>query len=126
MQKCPLCDRKIRAGDRFCPACGWDLSDHELTPLQIARVQDEIQDARHGGVIFSIGGNAFVIIALAHSMLHWFVMADVIPQRVGFVSPMGFFLFFMFLGLACSVFVIRFRKKQDRLKAMLRDRPSSR
>jgi len=126
MQKCPLCDRKIPAGDRFCSSCGWDVSDHDLTPLQIARVQEEIQDARDGAMALSIGGIAFVMIALAHAMLRWFTMADVIPERVGFLSPMGFFLFFLFLGLACISFVYRFRKKQDRLKAMLRDRPSSR
>jgi hypothetical protein len=124
MQKCPLCDRKTRAGDRSCSSCGWDLSDHELTPLQIARVQEEIQDAKDGTMALSIGGIAFVMIALAHGMLLWFTMADVIPERVGFLSPMGFSLFFIYLGLACISFVYRFSKKQDRLRAMLRDKPS--
>jgi len=87
-------------------------------------VQDEIQDARDGAMISAIGGIAFVIVALAHGMLLWFTMADVIPERVGFLSPMGFPLFFIYLGLACIPFVYRFRKKQDRLRAMLRDRPS--
>lgn len=72
----------------------------------------------------SIGGIAFVMIALAHGMLLWFTMADVIPEKVGFLSPMGFSLFFIYLGLACISFVYRFSKKQDRLRAMLRDKPS--
>jgi len=39
MQKCPLCNKKIREDAKFCPQCGWDLTDHELTPLQIARMR---------------------------------------------------------------------------------------
>jgi len=123
MQRCPLCDKKVRAGDRFCSVCGWDLTDHELTALQIARVQEEIQDARHGAMALLIGGIAFVMIALAHTMLHWFAVAEVIPRRWGLLSNV-LFLLFLFLGLACSVFMIRCRKKQDRLRTMLRDRRS--
>jgi len=74
-------------------------------------------------MVLSIGGIAFVMIALAHTMLYWFAVAEVIPRRLGFLSNM-LFLFFLFLGLACIVFIIRCRKKQDRLKTMLRDRRS--
>jgi len=123
MQKCPLCDKKLRTGDRFCSSCGWDVSDHELTPLQIARAQDEIQHARDGAMVFTIGGIAFVMVFLAHVMLDWYAVAYVIPERAGYLSPMGVVSFL--LGLACSVVVLRYRKRETRLRALLRDRLSS-
>ncbi|MFU8796842.1 MAG: hypothetical protein ACNA7X_06105 [Dehalococcoidia bacterium] len=77
-------------------------------------------------MIFTIGGIAFVMIALAHVMLDWYCMAETIPSRWFLASPMGFFGLFMFLGLACGFFVTRYRRKETRLRTLLRDRPCSR
>ena len=102
-----------------------EVSDHELTPLQIARVQDEIQDARDGAMVWTIGGIALVTIALVSLMLEWYVMADAIPGRSSLPLPMSFFGLFLFLGVACGFVVTRYRRKETRLKTLLRDRPSS-
>ncbi len=124
MEKCPLCDKKTAEDARSCAECGWDWTDHELTPLQIARVQDEIQEARSRAMTFGIGAIAFVMIAFAYVILDWFAMAEVIPRSRGFLSIMGFYLFFLFAGIACACFPIRYHKKVDRLKMILRDRRS--
>lgn len=110
MQKCPLCDKKIPQDAKFCPLCGWDLTDHELTPLQIARVQEEIQDARFRIMHLSIGVIAFVTLALAYMMLRWFAMAEVIPERFGFLSITDLSLFFLFVGIALSFSHADFRR----------------
>jgi hypothetical protein len=125
MQKCPLCDKKIPQDAKFCPLCGWDLTDHELTPLQIARVQEGIQDVRSKAMHLSIGVIAFAMLALAYMMLRWFAMAEVIPERWGFFSITGLVLLFLFVGIALNFFSYRYQKRQDRLKTMLRDRQSS-
>ena len=126
MQKCPLCDKKIPQDARFCPQCGWDLTDHELTPLQIARVQEQIQDVRSRAMHLNSGTIAFGVLALAYMMLNWFARAEVIPESFGFLSIMGLVTFFLFVGVALSFFSYRYQKRQDRLKTMLRDRQSSR
>lgn len=125
MQRCPLCDKKIPQDAKFCPLCGWDLTDHELTPLQIARIQEEIQDARSRTMHLSMGTIAFGVLALAYMMLHWFARAEVIPERFGFLSITGVVTFFLFVGIALSFFSYRYQKRQDRLKTMLRDRQAS-
>jgi hypothetical protein len=125
MQKCPLCDKKIPQDAKFCALCGWDLTDHELTPLQIARLQEEIQDVRSRDMHLSNGVTAFVMLGLAYMMLDWFAAAEVIPKRLGFLSITGLSLFFLSVGIALSFFSYRYRKRQDRLKMMLRDRRPS-
>jgi len=123
MQKCPLCDKKIREDAKFCPQCGWDLTDHELTPLQIARIQEEIQDARFRAMHWHIALVACVMIALANILLGMFARDEVIPRTWDFMLHIGYAVFF--IGLAFGFYGDRYRKKQDRLKMVLRDRQSS-
>ena len=123
MQKCPLCDKKIREDAKFCPQCGWDLSDHELTPPQIARIQEEIVDARFRYMHWHVATVPFLIVAAVCFLVNAFAGFEGIPATWDFMLYIG--LIFLFAGLAGTFFRERYRKKQDRLKMMLRDRQSS-
>ncbi len=123
MQKCPLCDKKIRADAKFCSECGWDLTDHELTPLQIARIQEEIQDARFRAMQMHVAMMPFLTLALVCLLVAGFALFEVIPATWDFMLYIGFA--FLFIEIACGFCRERYKKKQDRLKMMLRDRQSS-
>jgi hypothetical protein len=123
MQKCPLCDKKIPADTKFCPLCGWDLTDHELTPLQIARIQEEIIDARFRYMHWHVAMMPFLTIGLVCLVVAGFALFEVIPETWDFMLYIGFA--FVSIQLACTFPRDRYRKKQDRLKMMLRDRQPS-
>jgi uncharacterized membrane protein YvbJ len=123
MQKCPLCNKKIPEHAKFCPECGWDLTDHELTPLQIARIQEEIQDARFRAMHLHIVMVPFVTLAFVCILVSMFASFEVIPATWDFMLYIG--LAFVFIEIALGFWQDRYRKKQDRLKMMLRDRQSS-
>jgi len=123
MQKCPLCDKKIREDAKFCPQCGWDLTDHELTPLQIARIQEEIQDARFKAMQMHVAMVPFSTLALVCILVAMLANEKVIPETWTFMLFIGLAL--AFIEIAFAFFRDRYRKKQDRLKMMLRDRQPS-
>jgi len=123
MQKCPLCDKKIREDAKFCPQCGWDLTDHELTPPQIVRIQDEIQYARFRYMHWHVIAIPFVILGLVCIIVAGLALFEVIPATWDFMLYIGFA--FVIIEFACIFPRERYRKKQDRLKMMLRDRQPS-
>ena len=123
MQKCPLCNKKIPEDAKFCPQCGWDLSDHELTPPQIARIQEEILDARFKAMHWHVAVGPIIIIGLVYFLVGMFANEEVIPATWHFMLYIGFAC--LFIGIACAFCGDRYRKKQDRLKMMLRDRQPS-
>ena len=123
MQKCPLCDKKISEDAKFCPQCGWDLTDHELTPLQIARIQEEIIDARFKATEYHISTVSSATIALACVLVGMFALFEVIPATWDFMLYVG--LAFLCIDLVFGFYRDRYKKKQDRLKMMLRDRQPS-
>jgi len=123
MQKCPLCDKKIRADARFCSECGWDLTDHELTPPQIARIQEEIQDARFRYMNWHVAMVPFVTVAFVCLLVGMLANEKVIPATWDFMLYVAFA--FLFIEIAFAFFRDRYKKKQDRLKMMLRDRQPS-
>jgi uncharacterized membrane protein YvbJ len=123
MQKCPLCDKKIPEDAKFCPQCGWDLTDHELTPPQIARIQEEIQDARFRAMHWNIVMVPFVTLALVCILVAMLANEKVIPAAWDFMLYIG--LAFVSIEIAFAFFRDRYKKKQDRLKMMLRDRQPS-
>lgn len=123
MKKCPLCDKKIPQDAKFCPLCGWDLTDHELTPPEIARVQEEILDARFKAMEYHVSTVSVATIALACILVAVFALFEVIPPMWDFMLYVG--LAFMSIDIALGFCRDRYKKKQDRLKMMLRDRRSS-
>jgi len=123
MKKCPLCDKKIPEDAKFCPQCGWDLTDHELTPSQIARIQEEIQDARFRAMEYHVSTVSSATIAVACILVGMFALFEVIPARWDFMLYIGWA--FLCIDLAFAFFRDRYKKKQDRLKMMLRDRQPS-
>jgi uncharacterized membrane protein YvbJ len=123
MQRCPLCDKKIREDAKFCPQCGWDLTDQELTPLQIARIQEEIVDARFRYMHWHVTMLPFLTLALVCILVAMFALFEVIPATWDFMLYIGFA--FLFIEIAFGFFRDRYKKKQDRLKMMLKDRQSS-
>jgi len=124
MKKCPLCDRRIREDAKFCPLCGWDLTDHELTPPQIARIQEEILDARFAYMRWQIGGAQFTAVALVFLVFGLLASSEVIFVRAPWVLS-GIAAGFLFGAAALGFLALRYNNKQDRLKAMLRDRQLS-
>lgn len=120
MQKCPLCDKKVPEEAKFCSQCGWDLTEHELTPLQIARIQDEIQEARSRAMEMHVGMVPFSTIGLACILVAMFALFKVIPEIWDFMLYPG--LAFVSIEIAFGFGQDRYKKKQDRLKMMLRDR----
>jgi len=123
MQKCPLCDKKIPEAAKFCPHCGWDLADHELTPPQIARIQEEIIDARFRAMHWNIVMVPFVTLALVCILVAMLANEKVIPATWDFMLYIG--LAFVSIEIVFAFFRDRYKKKQDRLKRMLRDRQPS-
>jgi uncharacterized membrane protein len=123
MKKCPLCDKKIPEDANFCPQCGWDLTDHELTPLQIARIQDELQDARFRYMHWHVMAIPFLILGLVCIIVAGLALFEVIPATWDFILYIGFA--FLVIEFACIFPRERYRKKQNRLKVMLRDRQPS-
>ena len=123
MQKCPLCDKKIPEDAKFCPQCGWDLTDHELTPPQIARIQDEILDARFRYMHWHVAMVPFLTVGLVFNLLSILSLNEVIPATWDVMLYIG--LASLYIGIAFAFFRDRYKKKQDRLKMMLRDRQPS-
>jgi hypothetical protein len=124
MQKCPLCDKKIPEDAKVCPQCGWDLTDHELTPLQIARIQEEILDARFRNIQWRIAMVQFVTVGLVFIIFSMLASFEVIVVQAPWVMS-GIAAAFSFVGAAFGFLAQRYNNKQDRLKMMLRDRQSS-
>ena len=124
MQKCPLCDKKIPEDAKFCPQCGWDSSDHELTPLQIARIQEEILDARFRNIQWRIAMVQFVTVALVFMIFSMLASLEVIVVQAPWVMT-GIAAAFSFVAAAFGFLAQRYNNKQDRLKMMLRARQPS-
>ena len=123
MRKCSLCDKKIPRDAKFCPRCGWDLSDHEMTPLQVARIQEEIHDARFRATQWTVVMIPFVTIAFLCLLVGGLALWKVIPATWDFMTNVA--LGFIAIEIAFAFLRDRYRKKQDRLKVMLRDRQPS-
>jgi len=123
MQKCPLCNKRIREDAKFCPQCGWDLTDNELTPLQMARIQEEIQDARFRAMEYHVSTVSSATIAVACILVGMFALFEVIPATWDFMLYVGWA--FLCIDLVFGFYRDRYKKKQDRLKMMLRDRQPS-
>jgi len=126
MQKCPLCDKKIPEDAKFCPQCGWDLTDHELTAPQIARIQEEIVDARFRYMHWHVVMVPFLTLSAVCLLVYTFAAFEVIPATWDFMRFMLYIgLVFLYIWIALSFFRDRQKKKQDRLKMMLSHRQSS-
>jgi uncharacterized membrane protein YvbJ len=124
MQKCPLCDKKIPEDAKFCPQCGWDLADHELTPPQIARIQEEIVDARFRYMHWHVAMVQFTTVALVFIIFSILASFEVVVIQAPWVMS-GIAAAFCFVAAAFGFLAQRYNNKQDRLKMILRDRQSS-
>jgi hypothetical protein len=123
MKKCPLCNKKIPEDAKFCPECGWDLTDHELTLPQMARIQEEIQYARFRALQWTFAEIPFVTVALICLLVGGLALWKVIPARWDFMGSVA--LPFIAIEIAFAFLVDRYRRKQDKLRMMLRDRQPS-
>ncbi len=121
MQKCPLCNKKIREDAKFCPHCGWDLTDHELTPPQIARIQEEIVNARFAYMRWNFGMVQFTTVGLVFIIFSMLASSEVIAIQAPWVVS-GIAAAFLFLAVPFGFLALRYYNKQNRLKMMLRDR----
>jgi uncharacterized membrane protein YvbJ len=124
MKKCPLCDKKIPEDAKFCPQCGWDLSDHELTPLQIARIQEDIVNARFTYMRWNIAVVQFTTVGLVFIILSLLASSEVIVVQAQWVMS-AIAAGFLFLAVPFGFLAQRYNNKQDRLKRMLSDRQPS-
>ena len=124
MKKCPLCDKRIPEDAKFCPKCGWDLADHELTPPQIARIQEEIQEARFRAVYRTIGFIAFDVAGLIFIIFSMLALRELIVVQATWVLS-GIAAAFLFVAVPFAFLRLRDYNKQNRLKMMLRDRQPS-
>ena len=124
MKKCPLCDKKIPEDAKFCPRCGWDLTAHELTPSQIARIQEEIVDARFTYMRWNFGWVQFTTIGLVFIIFSMLALEEVIVVQAQWVMS-AIAAGFLFLAVPFSFLALRYHNKQNRLKMILRDRQSS-
>jgi uncharacterized membrane protein YvbJ len=124
MKKCPLCDKKIPEDAKFCPQCRWDLADHELTPSQIVRIQEEIQEARFRAVYRTVGFIAFDVAGLVFIIFSMLALKEVIVAQAQWVMS-AIAAGFLFLAVPFAFLAQRYHNKQNRLKMMLRDRQAS-
>jgi hypothetical protein len=121
VQKCPLCDKKTPRDAKFCPHCGWDLTAHELAPAQIARIQEEILEARFRGVYRSMGMVTFEMAGLVFMTLSLLALREVIVVHATWVLS-GIAVAFWSVAVAFAFLRLRDYYRQNRLKMMLRDR----
>jgi hypothetical protein len=124
MKKCLLCDKKIPDDAKFCPLCGWDLTDHELTPPRMARIQEEIVNAKFEYMRWQITMVQFMTVALVFIILSLLASSEVIVVRAQWVMS-AIAAGFAFGAAAIGFRAQRYSDKQDRLKTMLRDRQPS-
>jgi hypothetical protein len=120
MRKCPLCNKKIPEDSKFCPECGWDLTEHELTLPQIARIQEEIQDARFKAMQWHVATVPFAAVGLVCILVYMFAAFGAIPGTWDFMFYVA--LAIISVEIAAAFFRDRHKKKQDRLKMILRSR----
>lgn len=121
MKKCPLCDTKIPEDAKFCPQCGWDLTDQELTPRQITRIQEEIVNARFTYTRWNITVVQFTTVGLVFIIFSMLALEEVIVIQAQWVIS-AIAAGFLVLAVPFSFLALRYHNKQDRLKKMLRDR----
>ncbi len=121
MKKCPLCDKKIPEDAKFCPQCGWDLTDQELTPRQITRIQEEIVNARFTYTRWNITVVQFTTVGLVFIIFSMLALEEVIVIQAQWVIS-AIAAGFLVLAVPFSFLALRYHNKQDRLKKMLRDR----
>ena len=124
MKKCPLCDKKIREDAKFCPQCGWDLTDHELTPPQMARIQEEIVNARFSYTRWNITMVQFTTVGLVFIIFSMLASSEVIVVQAPWVMS-RIAAAFLLLAVPFGFLALRYNNKQNRLKKMLRDRQPS-
>jgi hypothetical protein len=124
VKKCPLCDKKIPEDAKFCPHCGWDLTDHQLTPPQIARLQEEIVDAKLALTRLQIGSGQFTMAGLVFMTFSLLALREVIIVRMPWVMP-AIAVAFWSVAVALSFLALRPSNRQYRLKMMLRSRQPS-
>jgi hypothetical protein len=120
MRKCPLCDKKIPGDAKFCPECGWDLAEHELSMPQIARIQEEIQYARFRVMEWAVAEIPVVTIGVVCILLSLLANLEVIPARWEVTLYVA--LPFILVLIPFAFLRDRYRKKQERLRMMLRER----
>jgi len=121
VQKCPLCDKKIPENAKFCPQCGWYLTDQELTPRQITIIQEEIVNARFTYTRWNIAMGEFMTVGLVFIILSLLASSEVmVVQKPWVMSAIA--AGFLVLAVPFSFLALRYHNKQDRLKKMLRDR----
>ena len=120
MKRCPLCDKKIPEDAKFCPLCGWDLTDHELTPPRMARIQEEIVNARFETMRWQISMVQFMTVGLVFIILSLLASSEVIVVHATWVLS-AIAAGFLTLAVPLSFLALRYHNKQDRLKIMLRD-----
>ena len=123
MGKCPLCDKKIAGDAKFCPECGWDLTEHELTLLQVGRIQEEIQYARFRVMEWAVAEIPAVTIGVVCILLSLLANLEVIPDTWDVMLYVA--LPFILVLIPFAFLRDRYRKKQDKLRMMLRNRHPS-
>jgi hypothetical protein len=121
MKKCPFCDKKIPEDAKFCPKCGWNLTNHELTPPQIARIQDEIQEAGFRAVYRTIVFIALDVVGLVFIIFNMLALREIIVVQATWVLS-GIAAGFWLIAVPFAFLRLRDYNKQNRLKMMLRDR----
>jgi hypothetical protein len=89
----------------------------------MARIQEEIADARFRAMACYVAIAPFDTIALVCVLVAMFALFEVIPATWDFMLYIG--LAFLCIGIPFVFLRDRYQKKQDRLKMMLRDRQPS-
>jgi len=95
-----------------------------MTPAQIARIQEEIVNAKFGYVRWQIATSEFGAVALVFIILSLLALREVIVIHESWIIS-GIAAAFLFLAVPCSLSALRHHNKQNRLKMMLRDRQPS-
>jgi len=89
----------------------------------VARIQEEIHDARFRATQWTVVMIPFVTIAFLCLLVGGLALRKVIPATWDFMTNVA--LGFIAIEIAFAFLRDRYRKKQDRLKVMLRDRQPS-
>jgi RNA polymerase subunit RPABC4/transcription elongation factor Spt4 len=110
MPFCPNCGKEISEDTRFCPKCGEGLVRKNALGLQtLAKIQDEMEEAKHKENIHGILGLAFIIVGIIGGIMLFLLLNP--------AAFLGIVLFIIGIGFVSSA--IRYERKAKNLKKLI-------
>ena len=117
MNYCPHCGNPLEKDTAYCPYCGKKFAKQETAQPGIARIQEELKDARINTIASSVvagigfgGGIRWAIYRAQQSI-------TIFGQTIG--PPAWPIPLFFILGIVSAIFAVKYSRKSEDLKKKL-------